>query len=596
MRSPLFLAVRRLLILGRPHWRLLGIAGICMVMVGLSTGVYAWLLGPALRFLLTGGAEGLGRLASVAPGLEEGGRERALVVFPVVVLVVGVVKAVGYLGQFYFGGLFGQHVVMDLRRRLFERVLSLSPTQRSERLSGDLLSRFTADVAAVEQAAIYTVSSWIRDSLSIAVLVGVAVWWSWQLSLVALVVVPLAVLPTSRLTGALMRRMREGQASLGLLAGQVQEGLGALRSIQAFNAEELERSRFTHRAEMVRHSLERAAWARAGVPALMEILASVAIAASLGFAISSHSVEADALVSFLGALVLLYQPAKDLGRVSHFALGAGAALERIDEVLELPHGVTSRPGALAVGPVQREIRCEALCFAWPSTDGAERPALRGLSLRLEVGQVAALVGESGSGKSTLAALLLRFERPASGRICLDGVDVEDATVASVRAQFALVTQEPLLFSATIAQNLTIARPNATGAELEAACAVAAAHEFITALPQGYDTPIGERGVTLSGGQKQRLCLARAVLANAPVLVLDEATSSLDAQSEREVQRALDQTLVGRTALIIAHRLSTVRKADVIWVMSEGRIIEHGSHEALLRQKGTYAAQWARQLA
>jgi subfamily B ATP-binding cassette protein MsbA len=294
--------------------------------------------------------------------------------------------------------------------------------------------------------------------------------------------------------------------------------------------------------------------------------------------------------------VLLYQPAKDLGRVSHFALGAGAALERIDEVLELPVGVTSRPGAVAVGPVQREIRCEALTFAWPSAEGAERPALRGLSLTLEVGQVAALVGESGSGKSTLAALLLRFERPTAGRILIDGVDVEDATVESVRGQFALVTQEPLLFSATIAQNLTIARPRATRAELEAACAVAAAHEFITALPQGYDTPIGERGVTLSGGQKQRLCLARAVLANAPVLVLDEATSSLDPQSEREVQRALDQTLVGRTALIIAHRLSTVRKADVIWVLSEGRVVEHGSHEALVREQGVYAAQWARQVA
>ena len=596
MRSPLLLAVRRLFSLGRPHRRLLVIAGVCMTLVGLATGVYAWLMGPALRFLLTGGAEGLGRLAEVVPGLQGINRDTALLVFPVVVVSVGLVKGVGYLGQFYFGGLFGQHVVMDLRRRLFERVLSLSPTQRSARLSGDLLSRFTADVAAVEQAATYTVSSWMRDSLSIAVLVAVAVWWSWQLSLVALVVVPLAVLPTARLTGALMRRTREAQASLGLLAGQVQEGLGALRSIQAFNGEALERSRFSKRAEVVRRSLERAAWARAGVPALMEVLASVAIAASLGFAIATRSVEADALVSFLSALVLLYQPAKDLGRVSHFALGAGVALERIDEVLGLPPGVESKPGARSLPPVQREIACEDLRFSWPSAEGKERPALRGLSLKLVVGQVAALVGESGSGKSTLAALLLRFERPTSGRVLVDGVDVEEATVESVRSQFALVTQEPLLFSATIAENLTIARPKATQAELEAACTVAAAHEFITALPKGYQTPIGERGVTLSGGQKQRLCLARAVLAQAPVLVLDEATSSLDPQSEREVQRALDQTLVGRTALIIAHRLSTVRKADVIWVLREGQVVEQGTHEELLRQGGVYAAQWARQLA
>jgi subfamily B ATP-binding cassette protein MsbA len=596
MRSPLLLAMRRLLSLGRPHWRLLGIAGGCMTLVGVATGAYAWMMGPALRFLLTGGTEGFERISELAPSLAAVDRSMALSAFPVVVVTVGVVKGVGYLGQFYFAGLFGQQVVMDLRRKLFERMLSLSPTQRSARLSGDLLSRFTADVAAVEQAATYTVSSWMRDSLSIVVLVGVAVWWSWQLSLVALVVVPMAVLPASRLTGALMRRTREGQASLGLLAGQVQEGLGALRSIQAFNAEALERARFTQQADRVRRSLERAAWARAGVPALMEVLASVAIAASLAFALTTRSVPADALVSFLSALVLLYQPAKDLGRVSQFALGAGAALERIDEVLGLPPGVASRPTARPLPPVQRELVCEGLSFAWPTSEGGARPALRGLSLELKVGQVAALVGESGSGKSTLAALLLRFERPSEGRIVIDGVDVEDATVESVRGQFALVTQEPLLFSATVKENLNIARPHATQAELEAACQVASAHEFITALPQGYETPIGERGVTLSGGQKQRLCLARAVLANAPVLVLDEATSSLDPQSEREVQRALDQTLVGRTALIIAHRLATVRKADVIWVLKEGRVVEQGSHEALLARGGDYAAQWARQQA
>jgi subfamily B ATP-binding cassette protein MsbA len=591
MSSPLWLAMRRLVMLGRPHWRLLGQAFVCMALVGLTTGAYAWLMGPALRFLLTGGASGLGRLAEVVPQVKT---MPTLTVFPLLVVVVGAVKGVGYLGQFYFAGLFGQSVVLDLRRRLFARLLSLSPTQRSARLSGDLLARFTSDVASVEQAATYTVASWLRDSFSILVLVGVALWWSWALSLIALVVVPLAVVPAALVTRSLMKRTREGQTALGLLAGQVQEGLGALRTIQAFNAEAVERSRFSARASQVERSLERAAWARAAVPGLMEVLASVAIASSLGFALATRAVEPDALVSFLGAIILLYQPAKDLGRVSQFALTAGAALERIEELLALPQRVPEHEGARALPRLVSALECRAVRFTWPGVEGAGRVALDGLDLTVRQGQTTALVGESGSGKSTLVSLLLRFEQPSGGAITIDGHDVTGATTASVRAQFALVTQEPLLFSVTVRENLLLARPDATPAQLEAACRVASAHDFIAALPQGYDTPVGERGVTLSGGQKQRLCLARAVLAEAPVLILDEATSSLDPESEREVQRALEQVLVGRTALVIAHRLSTVRRANTIAVIDAGRVVEQGTHDELLARGGRYAQLWEHQ--
>ena len=584
MASPLLSAMQRLLKLGRRHTPLLASAFGCMALVAITTGAYAFLMGPALQFLLTGGEGGLTRLFAVLPSLRTIEKSQTLYVLPVLVLIVGAIKGVGYLGQFYFVGLFGQKVVIELRRKIFAKLLSLSPHQRTTRLSGDLLSRFTSDVGAVEQAATYTVASWLRDTLQIVVLAGVAVALSWKLALITFLVVPVAVWPASRLTAALMRRTREGQAALGRIAGQVQEGLGALRTIQAFNAETAELDRFHRRTAAVETALTRAAWARAGVPGMMEILASCAIGGALAWALTTRAVDPEALVSFLGTLLLVYQPAKDLGRVSQFAIGAAAALERIEAVLHLPE--LEHTGSQQIAPLREAISIEDLAFSW-----GERMALDGVTLSIPMGRVTAIVGESGSGKSTLASLLLRFEVPTRGRVRFDGVDVAEATLESIRSQFALVTQEPLLFSTTVKENLLVARPGARAAELEAACRVAAAWDFIAALPHGLETQLGERGVTLSGGQRQRLCLARAVLANAPVLILDEATSNLDPESEREVQAALEKVLVGRTAIVIAHRLASIQGAAQIVVLDAGRVVEQGTHAELLAREGRYAALW-----
>lgn len=568
--------MRRLLALGRPHQGLLGLAFVCMALVGITTGVYAWLMGPALRWLLTGGEQPLHAL-----GFEpQWSRETALTALPLLILAVGVVKGIGYLGQFYWVGLYGQKVVVDLRRQLFLRFLGLSPSQSSQRLSGDLLARFGSDVAAVEQAATYTVASWLRDSLQIVVLGVVAVVLSWKLALLTLLAVPIAVWPASRLTKLLLARVRFAQTALGELAGQVREGLGALRTVKAYQAQSLELKRFDARAESVATALVKAGWSRAGVPALMEVLAAAAIAGTLALALGGNVASPETLVSFLAAVGLLYQPAKDLGRVSQFAVQAAAALERIEAVLQLE----GRPVSEGPPPVlAQSVRLEGVEFAW-----GDRPALKGVDLELERGKVLALVGKSGSGKSTLAALLLGFEPPRKGAVTVDG------RAATLGGCFAYVSQEPLLFSASVEENLRVARPSATREELEAAARIADADGFIRALPQGYGTLLGERGVKLSGGQRQRLCLARALLSQAPVLLLDEATSSLDPEGEREVQRALEHALNGRTALVIAHRLSTIARADRIAVLDDGRVVEQGTHAELVAAGGKYAAMWKEQ--
>ncbi len=559
-----------------------------MAVLGATTGAYAYLTGPALRFLLSGGSSGLGAMERFVPAASFSLRD-ALWLLPLTVVAIGVLKGLAYLGQFYWMGLFGQRVAMAMRREIFTRLSGLSPTQLSQQMSGDLLSRFSSDVAAVETAATYAVGSYVRDGLQIIALLAVAIWINWRIAFAAMLIVPIAAWPVSRLTQFLLSKMREGQARLGTLAAQVKEGLGAVKMIQAFNAQKAEMIRFAAHSAKQERAMTRAGWARASVPALMEVLAAFALAGVLAFAATTESISPESLISLLTAMVLIYQPAKDLGRVGQFGIQALASGERVFGLLDRVRPIVDAKSATPAPRLRTALRLEDVWFSY-----GDRPALQGLTLELPVGKVTALVGPSGGGKSTLTALLLRFDRPERGRILIDGVDVERTSADSVRAQFALVTQEALLFSTSVLENIRISRPEASIEDAIAAAKVAQADEFIRVLPKGYHTLVGERGVILSGGQKQRLCLARAILANAAVLVLDEATSHLDPQSERELQDALEKVLPGRTALVIAHRLSSVVEADCIHVLDGGRVVESGSHDELVHRGGLYAKLWALQ--
>jgi ATP-binding cassette, subfamily B, bacterial MsbA len=570
----------------------------CMVVLALSTAAYVNLLGPVLEFLFTGRPSAVATLGRFLPAsvdlsgwLARTERERVLALLPYIIVGVALVKGIAYFGQFYLMGMVAQRVIADLRTAMFDHLLGLSPSFFARRHSGDLMSRFSADVQSVETAVSYAVSSYIRDGLTIVVMLLNCFVLDWRLSLMAFVAVPVTLLPIVRFARRLKRVTQQSQSALGRISELVQEALSGMRVVQAFGMERWESARFQAENHRWIRIMRKSFVVRALSSPLMEVMAALGLSLAIawvGGRILRGELEAGKFFSFVAAVLLLYTPVKQLGKVGQIALQGSAAAERIFEILDARTGVPDL-GTARLPPFAGEIVFEGVRFGY-----GETPVLQGVDLRLRKGEVVALVGPSGGGKTTLANLLPRFWDVTGGRILVDGVDVRAATLASLRAQMAIVTQETVLFNESVRANIAYGRPDLTEADVERAARMAHAHEFIAAMPRGYETLVGEKGVLLSGGQRQRIAIARAFLKDAPILILDEATSALDAESEREVQRALE-ALMGvrapggaRTTLVIAHRLSTVRNADRIVVLSEGRVVEEGRHDELLALRGEYA--------
>jgi len=498
----------------------------------------------------------------------------------------------GYLNSYYVQ-LTGVRVLEAVRLDYFRQLQFLPLSFLQRKASGDLISRGLADTAQLQFTLSLMANDGVKQPMALLGALSFLVWQALStdgalLVLVCLAVVPLTVLPVHYVGKKIIRRAQQMQSQLGDVSTHFVENLSAAREVRAFGLEERELARFGRATSgLVTAQMKIVKYAQALTPAI-EILSAVGIAATLIFA-STHNVKWETFIAIITALYLCYEPIKKIGYLNAEMNRGAASLERLEHVLHEPLTITDPVAPVTVTQLRGQLTFQQVNFSY-----GETPALRDINVTIPAGTVCALVGPSGAGKSTFANLVPRFFEVAAGSVSIDGLDVRSLRLADLRRNIALVSQEPVLFNDTIYNNLALGTPNATREAIMAAAENAHAHEFITQLPLGYDTPVGERGALLSGGQKQRIAIARAFLRQAPILILDEATSSLDSDSEAAVQDALRQLVIGKTVLIIAHRFSTIRDASMILVFDQGRIVAQGDHAALYAANALYKSLYDRQ--
>jgi subfamily B ATP-binding cassette protein MsbA len=514
-------------------------------------------------------------------------------------LIIGAYLAKGAGAYFstYLMTDVGQRVVRDIRDQLFRHILDQSAAFFGKRTTGQLMSRITNDVNQVQQAVSETIGDLIREGLSAVGWIVLMFYWDWRLTLVSMTGAPLVIYPLVRLGQRVRRSTRRSQEQLEHLSHLTAEAFTGHRIVKAFGAEGHEAQRFNVASNSLYRTNLKVTSTVSLLPPIMEFLGGVAVVGLLWYGrshIAANEMTQGQFLAFIFAAFMLYTPVKRLSRVNANLQQSMAAASRIFEVLDTHSEVLERPGAVALVPLRRGIEFKDVSFAYD--EGAGKAVLKNVSFGARAGQVIALVGLSGAGKTTLVNLLPRFYDVTGGSIQIDGVDIRDVTLKSLRQQIGIVTQETVLFDDTIANNIAYGLQGSTPQAIEEAARAAHAHEFIQTLPDRYETRIGERGQRLSGGQRQRLAIARALLKNSPILIMDEATSSLDAESELLVQDALANLMRNRTAFVIAHRLSTVRRADAIVALERGRVAEIGRHEELLaKPAGVYAKLYALQI-
>lgn len=559
----------RLLRYIKPYRFRLSMAIVCSGLVAAFSATYAWLVRPVLD------------------GIFISKDQTLLLVLPLALIAVAVLKSSFNYGQTYLIQYVGNHVIADIRQELFRHLMRLPVAYHDANTSGRLVSRVTNDVMMMSNAVSGVLKDVFQQGLTFIAMLGVIFYQNWRLALLSIIIMPVAGFTLARVGKRMRRLATSGQERMGDMSSTLQETLSGIRMVKAYGREDAEAEKFQVNNRAFLKTMLKSNQVFSLGSSYMEVIGVFGVAAIIwygGTLVIRGDMTPGAFFSFLAAMFMAYNPIRRLSGANNTVQQALAAAERVYEVLDLKTEQDQDKGAMAFSGVRRAIEFQGVSLNY---SGQTMMALSSIDLSICAGEVVALVGSSGSGKTTLVSLLPRFYEPTAGQILIDGVPLSSYTLLSLRGRIGMVSQETVLFDDTIANNIAFGREAAGEEEIEQAARLAYAHDFISRLPDGYQTIIGERGLKLSGGERQRLAIARAILRDPPLLILDEATSALDSESERIVQMALANLMKNRTTVVIAHRLSTVQNADRIVVLDRGRIAEIGSHEELLRRNGLY---------